>query len=479
MGCLGRLGRSIRAHARANDLLLLTLYVLPAAALLTNFDFNPFAAEQYGLVFNDMALRLTHWDFSSDPRLIRGEGFGIDGKVYAYFGIFPALLRLPLVLLGGGGLQVARISCLLALGIFVWANIRIAGLVIETAEKSRLSTIWIVSLLYSGPQIYLLSSAWIFHEPEFWGAALAALFNLFALKAGAAGHWPQDRNLAVLALLAGLTLLTRAPAGMGLYAALSIFILMALGNVTAWRHCIPAIALAIAGLAAAATVNQARWGDPLVFARMDKQIIAASSHQIEVMRERGVLSPSRIPFSSFYYLSGLPMKEQFAAYIDRNYGIVEGPRIPILLASPHAFLLAGYGCIALIRSRRLASVPVILLMGQTLGALLVLSFSSLTLRYTIDLWGALGVAALVGLKSLTESPPRRSKTMLMASLAALGIAVSLLTLVRYKITANGVPNQVRFELSRQIRPLICPTKLPTGTLRTWPPLITPSCPPFW
>src|SRR5690242_15449042 len=71
-----------------------------------------------GLTFNSMLLHLLHGEFNVDPNAIGLEGFIRDGKVYAYFGILPALLRLPLLpFLDLTTTDVTAPSCLLAASI--------------------------------------------------------------------------------------------------------------------------------------------------------------------------------------------------------------------------------------------------------------------------------------------------------------------------------------------------------------------------
>jgi len=47
-----------------------------------------------GFVFNDMLLRLFHGDFTISPEIIKFEAVFRDDKIYAYFGVMPALIRL-------------------------------------------------------------------------------------------------------------------------------------------------------------------------------------------------------------------------------------------------------------------------------------------------------------------------------------------------------------------------------------------------
>jgi hypothetical protein len=55
-----------------------------------------------GLVFNSMMQHMLHGRFDVDPAAILagGEVYIRDGRTYSYFGVFCALLRLPLILIG-------------------------------------------------------------------------------------------------------------------------------------------------------------------------------------------------------------------------------------------------------------------------------------------------------------------------------------------------------------------------------------------
>ncbi|MBV8359858.1 MAG: hypothetical protein JO189_18265 [Deltaproteobacteria bacterium] len=70
---------------------LLAVYYL---FLLSNGTFQLFAPEVLDKTFNSMLVHLLRADFSVDRDAIGFEAFTRDGKTYAYFGIFPAVLRL-------------------------------------------------------------------------------------------------------------------------------------------------------------------------------------------------------------------------------------------------------------------------------------------------------------------------------------------------------------------------------------------------
>ncbi len=190
--------------------------------LLSNGSFQLFAPERLDGAFNSMLLNLLHGDFTVAPDAIGYESFTRDGHTYAYFGVFPAVVRLlAMPFTDIAQAHLARLSCLTAMVLFVAFQLRTLLVVhdsLPAASRSGLFLgVMVAATVLSGPQLYLLGSAWIYHEPLFWAAALGAAFNLVVVRAalGAAGLGVGD--LAVLAILAGLAINTRPTVGIALY----------------------------------------------------------------------------------------------------------------------------------------------------------------------------------------------------------------------------------------------------------------------
>src|SRR5258708_9639098 len=85
------------------------------ARLLSFGSAGLFAPVPHGLTFNSMLTHLLHGRFDVDPDSIGDEGFLKDGLVYTYFGVMPALFRLPFLLLPDfAALDLTRLSCIAA-----------------------------------------------------------------------------------------------------------------------------------------------------------------------------------------------------------------------------------------------------------------------------------------------------------------------------------------------------------------------------
>jgi hypothetical protein len=75
------------------------MWLAPCAyylALLTDGRFSVLQPITLGMAFNDMLAHLLQGRFDVDPAVIGTEGYVHVGRTYSYFGIFCALLRLPL-----------------------------------------------------------------------------------------------------------------------------------------------------------------------------------------------------------------------------------------------------------------------------------------------------------------------------------------------------------------------------------------------
>jgi hypothetical protein len=205
--------------------------------LLSNGTFQLFAPEMLDQVFDNMLIHLLRGEFTVDREAIGFDVFTRDAKTYAYFGVFPALLRLsalPFVEIARA--PFARLSCLTAVVLYVALQLRMLLTVHETLPpqnrvRSFLAAM-VAATVLGGPQLYILGSASIYHEPILWSAAMAAAFNLVVVRAAFGGGGLGTRDLVWLAILAGLAINTRASVGGALYLGTALLVAW-----TAWeRH---------------------------------------------------------------------------------------------------------------------------------------------------------------------------------------------------------------------------------------------------
>jgi hypothetical protein len=143
--------------------------------LLSNGTFQLFAPEMLDKAFNNMLLHLLRGEVTVDREAIDFEAFTHDGKTYAYFGVFPALLRLPaLPFVDVAQVPLARLSCLTAVVFYVAVQLRMLVIVHQSLPpQNQLHSflgIMMAATVLGGPQLYILGSASIYHEPILWSA---------------------------------------------------------------------------------------------------------------------------------------------------------------------------------------------------------------------------------------------------------------------------------------------------------------------
>jgi hypothetical protein len=190
--------------------------------LLSNGTFQILAPELLDKVFDNMLVHLLRGEFTVDRDAIDYEAVTRDGRSYTYFGVFPAMLRLlAMRFIDIAQAELARLSCLVAVVIFVVLQLRMLLITHCSLPAGNqvpgLFTVMVAATVLSGPQLYILGSAWVYHEPILWGAVLAAAFNLIVMRTALSGHDLRTSDLASLAALAGLAINNRVdsmvPAG--------------------------------------------------------------------------------------------------------------------------------------------------------------------------------------------------------------------------------------------------------------------------
>ena len=236
-------GQLVRRTAVATAAVFVAAYY---ALLLTDGQFNLLKPlPPYGQTFNSMAVHLLAGRFDVDPAAVHDEGFLRDGQVYAYWGIFCALLRMPLMVHSTSIDQdVTVLSCLVA--VCLGATFKFWTLLVASRHSpscvahNHIVAVFAVWLLFSGAQIEFLRAS-IYQEVVFWANALAAVF-VFAAVRGWVDRRFSTGNLTLMAMAAGLAINTRISTGIGLLAAFALLQTLLIvreirdGRDTIWRR---------------------------------------------------------------------------------------------------------------------------------------------------------------------------------------------------------------------------------------------------
>ena len=396
---------------------LLLFMVIYYAAALSRARFDPFAPVGFGLTFNSMLEHLLNGQFDVDPATVGLEGFARQGHVYAYWGIWCALLRLPLLAIPGGMQHdVTAISCLVAITLAGFVKIRALFVLRAMSPASRFGNLLFVCMVsyivLGGAEISNLIPT-IYTEVVFWAYAWATLFVYCALL-GLVHGWFSTGRLAAMAAFSGLALLTRVSTATGLYAALGMLTLVLIVQTRRWP--IVAVAWLILTLFAAVTgfVNFERWGNPLLFQDLQSYLyVQMHPDRLARFTAYGLFSLARLPYGLLYYflpIWGLPGADGQTLLAPAELRLFDALEMP-----PSSFLLTdllpiglAVACLwrVLRRARLVAVWPTLaLLAGLLIPWALMLSAWTLAQRYRMEFYPALDLLALLAFHVFSARPP--------------------------------------------------------------------------
>ncbi len=403
----------------------------------TKFDWNPWQISSGGFFFNAQARSLLDLRMDVDARVMGMEGFLRDGKTYTYFGILPALFRLPLA--SELWRDWTTLSCVLASTLAVLALwlATTAALGSESDDSPRaLRAMLLVALILSGPQFELLGKPSAYVEAVLWSYAFACGFVALGIRL-VLGEEPDRKRLTLLASLAAAALLTRVSTGLALYAAWALLVAAAglawpprAAWVNAGHRLLPAIIVLVAALGTTAATNVLRWGDPLEFAPLaTNRYYAAAPRRLARLEQQGVFSISRLPYALSYYLApgwffDAPPGGARATRIVSLFDGPEGP--PLGFPRSHGLWLTlaatGLGMLASrhIDGPRLRLLTLALASGLVVAPLLVMSYHYLAFRYRAEFVPLLMLFALLGIHGLnrwTIAASKRVRSLVLASCA--------------------------------------------------------------
>jgi len=426
-------------------------------ALLTDGDWNPFGNELFGLVFNDMLAHLVRGEVTIDPAIIRNEAYVRDGHTFAYWGIFPAFLRLPLLPFDAlHEMQIARLSCWIATcllaGFLVAMLVAIYRLSVPTPRATLLFYCLVVGTLFAGIVVSSLASAYVYNEPVFWAAVFSVVFNYIVLRRLLIDDVPLGaRDLLVLACLAGLALNSRVLEGIGLYLSMAWILLLTLLGGGLRKVFVPAVILT-AFVAICGSVNYLRWGSPFTFMDLWLHVqVLESARRFAVLDDYGALNLLRLPFGFAYYFFGtsgvIELRPIFPRLLNLYDGI-EGPSSSFILTGPVPLLLAALGAAYMFRRRTLQSGRGAILTGMfvaetgSIGFLLAAEY--LAMRYRMDFLPALSLSGALGYFVLTTQLTLSRRVMSWAlALTFVSVVTSHVSLVLYKEQTRPLKEEAR------------------------------------
>jgi len=473
---LVRLARKLYKNDRTLQLVLLLFILVYFGVILDDAGFGALRWSPQNLTFNSMLDHLLRGQFYVDPRTIGDEGFVRNGHAYSYFGIWCALVRLPLRFFNLMKVDVTPWSCLLAVCLATMAKIHTVLFVRKqgaslSASKPASELAYGLMLLYvvlGGSAVAYLRAS-IYQEVVFWAAAFGAVFIYFSIKGIVLRQYSMN-TLSWMALAAGLALLTRVSTGLGLCLAFGFLLLVlvaqevregvkegesqssALRRAIVCRRTLVPIAILALLVIATGTVNFFRWGNPLIFANFKLHLMNVSWPDRPVRAKLyGFFNVRRIPFGLLYYFlpvwfvhngSGHLLFENFQI---RMFDAVELPPSSFFLTDLLPIGFIGFLIYALKTGRAKVLLPVrqwiALAAGLAVPCVLMLSAIYMSYRYRmefyplIDLLAFLGLYAIVSDEALLASFSRCRNWMIAATLVS--VVASFAMLVLYELSDFG------------------------------------------
>lgn len=437
-------------------------YILPSffASLIvwcwfvTWGDWRFFQQEDFCGYYDAYARSILHGHFDVPRSAIGAEAFTFEGRTYGYFGIAPALLRIPLVLifpsmdgLWSRVMILAAATISLICGYALLRMFRGTARELTTAERI-LHSIFVVTAGIGSTLVFLTGRSYTYHEALAWSGAFALLF---AWAISRYFQRPQTRFLLLAAAFAFMSFHSRATTGAG--ALLSIAILAAILTVRAF--CTPSFAGAMFGFG-----KVARSGRHAMIAAMAVAVTVAVYFGVGFAKFK-TFDPMPMRYYDFYhefpvrmritggkqiYLRNVPsaiatyfgvhgftIKDAFPwFYLEEEETVIGWPRNDVIqpfstvpVSMPALSLFAVIGIVALnspgnetLKRGRLSAATLFV------GGSIVLATVGITERYLHDFYPALIICAAAGAVRLGSNKHIKSINALAAILASVSILLN-------------------------------------------------------
>ncbi|MCB2077748.1 MAG: hypothetical protein KDE55_08625 [Novosphingobium sp.] len=382
----------------------------------------PFFGSQ---LYDYYARALLNGHFDLPVRALRIEGhYAPDGRGYLYHGLGPVLTRLPFA-----PFVDLPTTWLSPLSIWLWAvagnlgwhrafAVGIERAKLESAEARNIAHLVLaIAIWFASPGILLAANGTLYYEPSAMAYAMGGgVMCLIVLVA--TGHLPARKALLPMAVLAGLAIHTRPHLGLAFVATACLFALF-----VAWKgqsrdrlHAVGVFAvIGVFGVALLAS-NALRFGNAAEmhgsFGKSEVQYGSVywgyenpDGARAQAFVEHGRFNPGRIAPNLLFYLAAPPDGPVTSDAVSRlealhtamiaPFGLarLEKPRGGALFLWPLWLLLMVVG----LAQRDVWRMPALAgLAGAGIGAALLLSYPTITLRYHVDLWPLIAFPAVFG-----------------------------------------------------------------------------------
>jgi hypothetical protein len=415
---------------------------------------NPLRAVPYDNFYDLQARAMFHGRLSLPDGKMGIEAFVHNGHNYTYFGLFPSIIRMPILLvtsrldgqLTAPSILVAWLLTGLVSALMPW---RLRVLMRGDAVVGRTEAVsfgaLMATIMGGSVVIYLAATPFIYNEDFAWSIPLT-VGSLFALLGML--EQPSRRRAVVCGLLILCTNLDRSPPGWACcIAALLVAAWFALGRGgnDARRWAIPMVVAAAIPFLASCVVTYAKFGIPVGLPMADQVWATVNAHRRYFLAANGgkAFSFSFLPSTLWAYLqpfgirigSIFPFVSPPAAPASWLGGVVLDQTYPTASftdTSPLLLLLGCWGLVTAFRPRGVGLVRLtrIILIGGAAGAGGVLLWGYISQRYLGDLMPFFIIAGGIGLIDVWRRLERRARSTRVITLSAI-LAVAV-----YCVAAN-------------------------------------------
>jgi hypothetical protein len=410
---------------------------------------GPFSSDFYDV--QARALSRGHLAVPAEAASI--EGFVHDGEVHFYYGLVPAIARVPVSAFTDaldGRLGLVSMVGGLAVGALAAARLlqrARAALGVEVAAPhwAAITGGFAAAVGVDTPLLWLSSRAIVYHEAELWGAALAILGFERVVAWWSSG---ETRDLAWASGAAALALSTRGSSGAGPALAIGVLALVLAAHRRWGRAALSAVAAGVPVVLYGA-VNMLRFGTPFSVP-FDAQVLNDfSAARRAALADNGdtLFGLKFVPTALLQYLRPDTVSPRaLAPWIswdgrarvigDVTFDTVDrAASLPV--AAPAFVVAAGVGCVVLVRRRLRACWPISLLAAAA-AVVPTLAIAFIAQRYLADFVPALVVGACVGVPAIaawTAADRRRRPAVVAVTgvllAAALAVNAGLAVLARH------------------------------------------------
>jgi hypothetical protein len=360
------------------------------------------------------------------------EAFSHDGHQFTYFGIFPSLIRMPILLftsrldgdLTAPSLLLAWVATAVFTALLLWRlRILIRGTaVVGRAEAASYGAL-MAGIMGGSVVIFLVATPFVYNEDFAWSIPLVigSLFVLLGIQ-----ERPSRGQLIAAAVLVVCANLDRTPGGyaatIGCFLVAGWFVWRE-GWTTGRRWAIPLVAIGLLGFLLNAAVNYAKFGTPIGLPLQDQVWTQLNAYRRYFLAANGgkpenldhipaqlwaYFQPFGVRFSTlfpFILPPGSPASG-LGAVMELTY-----PTASMTDTAPLLMVLGVWGTVTAFRRRGPGSVSLtrIILVTAVAGTAAVVVWGYISQRYIGDFMPFFIIASAIGMIEVWRLLERRSR----------------------------------------------------------------------